>query len=370
MIHVVEITWTMPDGATTVQVAATEAIPPLPSSDPDRPNQTFAPVLREAPNVELALFRDITGGLGTWSVGTVTLSNTGGLFRALRGAAPGAVRVWQCVSIPRAWADLVPVFVGTAEAPSWDIATDRGSDLVVTLRDARRSTDEDLNPAEFVGTSTYAGQGYEGAESLAGSRKPRAFGTVRNAPLPLANPAAQVYLVSADAGRRPVALYERGEPAGMTDDGDLPGSAFDAASPAAAHYVTDTARSLLKVGSPLSDLTVDLAAVGDGTAAGIAAAILIEAGQPLGDTWATIGATPACGLWTGTGAQDRGWALELLARSIGGWIVPDSLGRWQVGRLEAPAGAPLRTLGGQRHHFAHAGNLGHACAGVVGRRRL
>jgi hypothetical protein len=227
-------------------------IRPFPPDDPDRPNLAWDNRLLEVPTIALDVYADATRLTGSLGTARLVLSNSGGALNAYRGWAFRAVRVWWGDAVqaagPRRFANFRPMLDGRAETPRWAASATQASRLEVPVYDRRRDLEADIQPVTFAGDNV-GDAGYEGGpEDLKDRPKPLSLGDLSTANIPIiwVNPASQTAQVHDGEIQGWPAIYDRGDDAGLVDDGDLSGGAFDAAAPDVGHTVTDLGRGLLR----------------------------------------------------------------------------------------------------------------------------
>lgn len=333
---------------------------PWPSDDPDRPDQAYDPRIVEVPAIALDVHADATRLTGSLGTARLALGNADGALNQYRGHVFRAVRVWWGEVKHRGArgfaADFRQMLDGRAEAPLWAVSSSQPSRLVVPIYDRRLDLEPDIQDNDFAGTNVGA-TGYEGGpDDLKGQPKPLALGDLQTAYIPVVwvNPAAQVAQAHDGEMQAYTALFDRGDDANLTEDGDLSGAAFDAATPSVGHQVTDLDRGLIKVNQSFGGVVtvgvqgaVDLAP-GAGyldTAPDLVAA-LIKRQDPaatIGASFASIDAPAKVGIYLADRTATR-QAIDMLARSLPGWVLPSPTGIWNIGRLRLPAGEPLRTI--------------------------
>jgi hypothetical protein len=350
----VEADLVSPEGQPVTLRFADRAVRPFPPGDSLRANAAWDDRLIEPPTLRRALFDDLASlspGLG---VGVMTLANGDRRLDPYAAYSWGQVRVWRW-PVGEDFATAVQVFTGEALPPAFGLSSTAPSRVRVGLFDARAELDRPAQGLTYAGTNGEDGVLYEGAAGgLKGRTKPLAFGDLTDAHVPGAQ-------VNAGAGVHqlhdgPVAGYEqvfdRGGPAGYLDEGDLAGGAFDAALPAAASYVTDLGRGLLKLnGAPVGALTFGLKGCAAGgyveTAGPILARLLARASVPaerIGDSVRELASTAVIGLWDSQGESAASLAAEA-ARSALAALLPDRAGVWQATGFGPPAEVEAITLG-------------------------
>lgn len=361
MAYLAELDVEDPEGTPATLHFSDLAMRPWPSGDADKPGQAYDPRLIEAPSMAIDLYTDparLTGGLG---VSQLVLSNADGLLNQYRGWVFKAVRVWWGEIKPtgeaRSFAgDFRQVLDGRAETPAWTVSATQPSRISVPIYDRRLDLENDIQPVSFDG-SNVGDVGYEGGpDDLSGHPKPLALGDLQTANIPLifVNPAAQVGQAHAGEIQGYTGIFDRGEGAALTDDGDVDDATFDAATPSVGHYTTNNARGLIGMNQAFGGVVtvglqgaVDLVA-GAGyldTAPGLIEALILreDPASVIGASFAAIDAPETVGLYIADRTSTR-QAVDALARSIPGWVLPGPLGTWQIGRLRLPEGAADRAI--------------------------
>ncbi|GEM_PF-620847 len=361
MGYLVELDLVDPEDAPVTLYLSDLPMRPWPSTDADKPNQAYDPRVLEAPSMAIDLYADparLTGSLG---LSQLVLSNADGYFNQYRGWVFKAVRVWWGEIKPlgeaRGFAtDFRAMLDGRAETPAWRVSANQPSRLSVPIYDRRLDLENDVQPVEFAGTNAGPSDYEGGPDDLKDRPKPLALGDLQtaNIPFPWVNPAAQVGQVHDGEYQALTGIFDRGQDASLTTDGDLSGAAFDAATPATGHYVTDLGRGLWKVDQGFGGVvTVGVQGAVDlvpgvgylDTAPGLIEA-LIRREDPvasIGATFATIAAPETVGLYIADRTPTR-LVIDSLARSMPGWVLPGPLGTWQIGKLRLPTGVADRTI--------------------------
>ena len=303
-------------------------------------NQYFEPRVVSALNFERHLFqRGLIGGRSIPNFGEIVLANAdGGLDGFLAyGWDDRRVRV-LLGGEGFVYGDFGLVFGGTTEQIE---ITDEV--LTVRLRDWQHKLDKPVQGTLYAGTG-----GDEGGSDLTGVRKPLAFGRVLNVRPVMVDPGAGRYQVHDGAIDDVDALY-------------VGGIAYTkiAGSPAANQYAVDVATGFVTVGgAPLTEqVTCDVKGAKPGgayhtTVADIVKEIVTsQGGLGAGDlddasfTALNTANNARVGVYV-DGANGRS-VLEVfdeLVASIGGYYGFDRAGKFEVGRLEAPGGAPAATF--------------------------
>lgn len=352
-VLLVEIQVISPAGVASVLRFSDRAIRPMPPTDGLRPNIGFDSRLREAPAIRRLLFDDLSTLKPSVGVGTLTLVNADHALDAFEGHAWGEIEV-------RDWdegtpsAEAVLILRGLCQAPAYGRSGDQA--VRVALADYSAEMSKALQTTFYAGTNGVGPVLYEGAEDgLKGTPKPLAWGDLRTAhiPPPQVNGGEQAWQFNDGPVQGAEALFDRGDAFGLTDDGDLAGAAFDAAAPAAAHYVTDLARGLVKFNSaPVGQFTVGFkGSSADGyveTAGPILARILAKGGVAPARISASVAGLPApavVGFYAGE-PTTLGEAVRLVAAGAPAAVLPDRAGVWRALPYGPPATTPDVTIGG------------------------
>jgi len=345
----VEVDVTSPAGVASTLRFADEAIRPMAPTDTLRANVAWDDRLIEAPTLRRALWDDMATLTPALGVGFMNLSNADGGLDAYKGHVWGAMRVWRWV-VGTDFSTATRLFSGVAAPPRFSEPATGAPRVSAGLYDYRAELDKPIQATTY----SAAGGTYDGsADGLKGRPKPLAYGRLTDAhlPAPQVNGALLAYQLHDGAVDGGIQIFDRGTAAGFTSDGDLTGAAFDSATPAAAHSVTDKSRGLLKInGDPVGKLTFGVR--GDAsptyveTAGPIAARILAKAGVPGGRIGASVAALTAAapvGIWEAD--QINASALiARLGRSVAASIAPDRMGLWQATAFAAPAGVASLTI--------------------------
>lgn len=332
---------------------------PFSAADPDRPNGAALPLLVEVTPIISEVYSDLSSLSRSYGSTEIVISMTGGDLAAYASATWGAITIyWGDIgpqSTPAAFAAWRPILHGRIGAVRPDISVTGPSRLRLTCYDLRGDLDDTIQTRVYAGTNI-GPAGYEGtSDDLMGKPLPLALGDLSRANVspPLVNVARRVYQLTDGGDFTAEDLRSGGGSTGATMAGDLSSAAFDVASPASGTYVRDRARGLVAVGGGVvaAAFTACFKAAFGGTYVETAPQLIARLlarrfGAPtLGPGFVDASLAPApVGLWLETGASYAD-AIQVLARSFGGWCVPDSAGVWQIGRLAAPAGLPAETLG-------------------------
>ncbi|MCJ2019595.1 hypothetical protein MKK84_19515 [Methylobacterium sp. E-065] len=313
-------------------------------------NQHFHPSLETPANFERHLFGDgTTTGASSVAFGEVVLANAHARYDAWADYAfdgrPIIVRAMQQDRYGEPiglYRDAPIMLRGTIE--SLDISD---AFRTVRLRIHDRLADLDAKPlltTRYLGTTTSAGATAEGPATLKDTIKPRAYGLIRNLTPVDVNPFNLIRQVS-DRPCSWIFVYDGGVPLTFNRDyGTV--AALTNASVAVGEFATCLALGLIRLGgTPAFAVTADVQSVGPRDAASLVQQILTDFGIAASDIdTASIAALTSkngasCGLWVNDERTALAAASTILM-SVGGWIVPNGLGAFTVGRLELPTGAP------------------------------
>ncbi len=353
-VILVEIQVTSPVGVVSTLRFSDRAIRPMPPTDALRPNAGFDSRVIESPAIRRQLFDDLETLRPAIGVGALVLTNADRKLNAYEGYAWGEIAVWLWTEgTPSADAQLV--LKGLCAQPSYPRQAGQPRRVRVLLSDYSREGSKALQTRLYAGSNDGEAVLYEGtADGLKDTPKPLAYGDLTDAhvPPPLVNPAEQAHQLHDGPIQGPITLFDRGDGFGLVDDGDLTGAAFDAASPAEAHSVTDKARGLVKFNSrPAGHFTAGLKGDAAGgyveTAGPIVARVLERAGVPagrIGPSVAALASAAVIGFWAGepTTLTD---ALAFLAPGASAAVLPGRDGVWQAIKFALPAATPDATLG-------------------------
>ncbi|MDP4024464.1 hypothetical protein Q8W71_17705 [Methylobacterium sp. NEAU 140] len=318
-------------------------------------NQHFHPSLETPANFERHLFSQgalegtsTTSGGSSVAFGEIVLANAHGRYDAWADYAfngrPVIVRAVPTDNYgePRGLYRDAPIMIrGTVE--SLDI-TDAFRTIRLRIHDRLADLDKPLLTTRYLGTTASAGATAEGAANLKDAIKPRVYGLVRNVTPVDVNPFNLIRQVS-DRACAAITVYDGG--VALTLNGDFATiAALTGATLSAGQYATCLALGLIRLGgTPALVVTADVQATGARDAASLARQVLLDFGIAAGDIdAASIAALTAlngasCGLYVGDDRTALAAISSLLA-SVGGWIVPNGLGAFTFGRLDAPSGAP------------------------------
>ncbi len=315
----------------------------------------YEPRILQPANLRRDLFAAGTaGGRSQVGAGELVLANSdGALDSLLSQGLDGRDLQIKLVAHEGAYASALTVLRGTMEQAEGSLA-----DLRLRIRDRQQELEIPLSLARYGGTNE-SGQGVDGGPELKDRPKPKAFGEVFNIEPVAVNPSLLVYqlhdgpieavIAVRDKGVTLTPGIERATTADLVATSPAPGT-YDCCLGATGDG------SFIRLGStPAGGIRVDLKGdkrdgVYRSSVADIAAELAltygaIDAADLVADDVAALNAknAAAVGLWV-AGDLSLTEALDRLCRSIGAWWGFDRLGRFRLGRLEAPAGTPVLTL--------------------------
>lgn len=258
-----------------------------------------------------------------------------------------AVRIKTVASPMASISTAVTLFRGTAKQLENQDAVNR---ISLQINDRLIDIDKPLLTTRYAGTTTGNGPTIEGNVNLKDQIKPRIWGTKWNAPGVQVNPFDLIYQFSASAVNSLV-IYDGAHV--LINAGDFPTiAALVGWAQIPGWYATCLAHGCGRLGAdPEKEVTADVvegATAADRTAAQVARRMLLNFGLTTADvpaaSFAALDLLNAADV--GELVNDESTALEVVQRvldSIGGWITPDHLGVFRVGRLQLPTGPSATT---------------------------
>lgn len=346
-IHIADIEVVRPSGVTETLCASDAPLRPFAHTDPDRPNAVYRARIVGLPSWQTDLYADPSRLAGSVGGGSLMLASADGALAYLRGCLVGRIvirRGWE--GLP--WGQWEVLVAATGEAPRWTVSDRSPTRMEIPLWDARALLDRDVQTATYGGTNV-GPAGLDGEYGLAGRVKPLLLGDMSTGFVPAvwANGPGRIAQLSAVGISALTGIYDRGGDTSIAVAGDYPG-ALPSATLTSVQAGTDRAAGLVRLGGATGG-DVQFGAIGPAAAGttgpAIAAWLLTRAGVAGAEAGATLTGLVApapCGLYLGDKAAYRP-QVERLARSWGGWLVPDRLGVWQAGALSEPA-APVTTI--------------------------
>lgn len=293
-----------------------------------------------------------TIGAATVSRGEIVLSNADGALDAWidYGFDGRLITIRRVASRSAAYSTAETVFSGTVEA--LDAISDAFRTIRIRIYDRRLGADQPIQTNRYGGTVISSGASADGGEELKDVVKPLCFGRCFKVPAVAVNTFDRIYQVN-DGPVGAIAVYDGGIL--LTADADQPDLAnLQAVNIVPGRYATCLALGLFRVADLYKTITADVeegATKADRTAAQLAIRMLDKMGHSSGSLDLAsfdnldIIADDEVGIFIG--AERNGLpAIQDVLSSIGGWIVPNSLGLFSVGRLSAP-GTPVAHLDGR-----------------------
>lgn len=352
-VILVEVDVVSPAGAATTLRFCDRGMRPFPPTDGMRANLVWEDRLAEAPVYRRALFDDITSLTPGRAGGGMTLKNADSYLDAYRAHAWNTIRVWRW-PVGQPFSAAVEVLHGLCAIPAYNRPSGSPATVRVDLYDDLAELDEGAQSVRFTGANDGVTVFYEGsAGGLKDQPKPFAYGDLTDAHLPaiLVNPGQLVHQLGDGPLQGSVAIFDGGVAAGYAADGDLADAAFDAATPAAAHYATNLNRGLVKItADPVMALTFGVKGSSSPTyvetAGPVAARLLARARVPaerIGASVAALASTAVVGVFSAQEVTTRE-LIGRLGRSALAAIQPDRKGAYQAIPFAAPRGAPVVTL--------------------------
>jgi hypothetical protein len=292
-----------------------------------------------------------TMGDASIDMADMTLSNADGALDDMRRfAVDGRPFVLRRLAARRAaLSSSDVVMTGTMEG----IDADNGAlSLLVRFYDRRRDIDVPLQTETYAGTTIAAAPTAEGSADLKDRLKPLVFGKAFNVPATVVNE-FNLFLQFSASAVSSIVLYDGGVP--LINDGDVADlAALYAATGNPGHYRTCLAQGLAKPfgafnGRPAYTWTADVtegATAADRRAGAIVSRMIsrVSGGAIDAASFAALDAlqTAELGIYIDGETTALNAAYDVL-RSIGAFLVPNRLGAFTVGRLDAP-GVPVATI--------------------------
>jgi hypothetical protein len=342
-IWLAEIGLTRPNGAAETLYICDGGLPPFSGDDADRAYQIYRQRLAGPPSWSVGVSADLTRLAGDVAGGELVILNGDGAYSYVSGCAVGGVIVKRGYEgLP--WAAWTAVVSGKGGVAKASLSGRQAGRVSIPIGDLRDAMADPVDSAVYGGGNVGA-VGYDGtSDDIKGAGLPLCLGRPRNVAPVAVNAVSRAFQYDAGPAGGGNALFDRGDAANMTLLATGSSAAFDAASPGATQWIDDPSRGLLRLGGALGgDLTLDpIGRSAAGLTAGTAARWLATR-RGVGSIGADLAAWagPAIGAyWPQSPSYAE--AVELMARSDGGWIVPDGLGRWRFGRLgDVPAPAAM-----------------------------
>lgn len=238
--------------------------------------------------------------------------------------------------------DAETIFTGTIEQI---VSTDALNQFTLKIHDALADLDQPLLTNRYLGTTTSGGvtPGAEGNADIKDQIKPKVWGRCINVPCVSVNPYELIYQVS-DGEVNSIAPYDGGVALTATSNYSTL-AALRAATLVAGQYATCNLLGLFRIGrKPDFQLTADVvegATTASRTMAQIMLRMMAHFGLTSSDwTAATFTAldvlnSSECGIRV-EGDETALSAISRVANYGGVWFAPNALGKFEVGRLDAP----------------------------------
>jgi hypothetical protein len=324
--------------------AATREYISLPADTPA--NQPFEGTLDTLPRVDRSMINGSRfGGLAvTW--GSMKLNNRDGFYDYLvrSYAVDGQVLTFKVGDPSGTYAAFFTMasLLGKAMHVADDVIEIELSDNSFRLE----------VPAQAI---SYAGTGdMEGTADLAGKRKPRAFGLVKNLTPPAVIPGELVYQVNAGPVQAISAVYDQGYPLGGPTADFATSALLRAATVTDGYFATCLAEGVFKLGAPASQVTADVQGDSGGGYVNTRGTIIrrLLAATDVADPGELdvvsfgnfeIDQPGQIGFYLSPDATDTvAQAIDKLIAPVMGWAGFDIRNaRFQIGLLKAPAGTPI-----------------------------
>lgn len=334
-------------GTTRAFYFSTEALITLGTDTPA--NTAFIPAVKDPGSLGVSAYGDgRTGGNSALESGEIVLVNDGRFDAWIDYSFEGrpvTIRAGEAgAAYPAGFSTLMTATVDSL------VLTD--SAVTLRLRDKQLLLDTAVLVTRYAGTNTLP-NGLEGvAGDLKDKPKPRLFGAVTGIAPPCVNTSKLTYQVNNGAVSDISAVYDRG--VSLTKGADFATSALlQAASPAAATYITCFAEGYFRLGSAAAGLitcdAVQGASAANRTVAQTLKAIALIAGVSAGDinaadvTALDTANASVIGLYLDSDGSARE-AMDQVATSIGAFYGFDPAGALRMGVLTTPSGTPVLAL--------------------------
>ncbi|CAH1672125.1 hypothetical protein [Chelatococcus asaccharovorans] len=347
MIYLIELGAHTGTTAVTLRVATASYVT-RPTDTPA--NASFLGRVADPGNFEAFLFSaGKTGGASEVGYGEIVINNPDGKFDAWinYGFDGRPIRIYAIADAFAPFSAATLVFRGSIE----QIVTARAlKQFRFRIYDRRLDIDKPLQTVVYAGTTTSAGATAEGNVDLKDQVKPLIFGRVFNVPLVCVNVFNLIYQGSASA-LTGMLVYDGGVPLTYTSDYATI-AALNAATLVPGKYASCLAQGIIRLGGkPQYAVTADCtegATAASRSAAQIVKRMLTRMGMTTADyvdaTFTALDTLNAaeCGIFL-DGEVTALDAMQRVLASVGGYIAPNTLGQFEVGRLSAP-GTPVATL--------------------------
>lgn len=312
--------------------------------------QFYAPRIEQPATLSRSMggSRDNVGGRASVSYGELTLVNSDGGLNDMAGDFfDGRTLILKRGNPELPYATFTTILAATVES----VAMERER-ISVRLRDKAVTLDTAFSTAKYAGTNVLP-SGIEGtADDIKGQSKPRIFGRIALMSPILVNTSKLIYQVNDGAVDNIINVYDAG--AYLTRSTDYASqSEMEANAPASGTWRAWPAGGCVRLGSsPYGQVSVCVAEKWDYTqisAAAIIKRILTEKGYITTD-WVEADFTAlnkknaaSVGVIVSDG-ETTAALIDRICQSVGAWWGFDSLGRFRIARLDAPAGVASATL--------------------------
>lgn len=315
----------------------------------DNGGHFYEPRIEQPASLARSMGGSSVGGRTNGSYGELTLvNNDGGLNGVGDDFFDGRTLILKRGNPDMPYSTFATVLVATVES----VAMERER-ISVRLRDKAVTLDTPFSSSKYAGTNVLP-NGIEGtADDLKGQPKPRIFGRIALMPPKLVNTSKLIYQVNDGAVDAVLNVYDAGAYLTKVATDYTSQADMEANAPQAGTWRAWPAGGCFRLGSSpfgqVSACVVEKWAYSQSNAAGIIQRILTEKGYTsanwVASDFATLNEKNAGTL--GVIVNDEETTASLLDRvcqSVGAWWGYDSLGRFRVARLDAPAGAAITTL--------------------------
>lgn len=293
-------------------------------------------------NIDRAIFSNgSTSGPAAVSYGYIELALKGANYLFNYAVDGRRLEIYGLRNRLSAWDSRIRLFSGTMEQIEFTSLVAR-----IRVRDRAAELNVELQKKTYAGTTTTGDQvEAEGAKDLKNVPKPIARGAWRNVQPVVVHRVKEAFQVSSEPVSAITAVRDKGVAlSGPTADyASL--AALLSATIAPGSFATWLAGGIVRTGAtPIGPLTVDGmegASAADRSTARIVARMLQYAGFVSGvdflqsDIDALHAANPAeVGAWYEASNNNLLQCISALLDGVGGFIIPDTLGRFRIGRFE------------------------------------
>ena len=315
----------------------------------DNGGQFYAPRIEQPATLSRSMGGSSAGGRTSQSYGELTLVNNDGGINALGDDFfDGRTLILKRGNPDLPYSTFATVLVATVES----VAMERER-ISVRLRDKAVTLDTPFSSSKYAGTNVLP-NGIEGtADDLKGQPKPRIFGRIALMSPKLVNTSKLIYQVNDGAVDAVVNVFDAGAYLTKVATDYTSQADMEANAPQAGTWRAWPDGGCFRLGSSpfgqVSACVVEKWAYNQSNASGILQRILTEKGYTSSD-WVASDFTTLSQKNAGTlgvivnDEETTASLLDRVCQSVGAWWGYDSLGRFRVARLDAPAGIPITTL--------------------------